>query len=82
MLFTNTVRGLGHKKGSVSFSGTRRRSNPLLIGVAGNAAEALGERLRVAVLAARAYLGAAAQRVPGGIRPFDFGVIAHGVFSW
>ncbi len=39
--------------------------------MSGHASEALGERLRVAVRAAGADLGAATDRVPGGIRPFD-----------
>jgi len=42
------------------------------------AAETFGERLGVAMLAARADLRAAAHRIPRGIRPFDLGVFAHG----
>src|ERR1039458_5788994 len=53
----------------------------LLVWVAGNAAESFGESLRVAVFASRADFRAAAQRVPGRIRPFDFGMIAHNACS-
>ena len=49
----------------------------LLIRMSRQAAKALGERGRIAVLAARADLHAAPNRIPGGIRPFDLGGGAH-----
>jgi len=52
--------------GSVSFSGTRRRSSPL-VRMALTAAKAFGERFGVAVLQIRADLGAATNGIPGGV---------------
>ena len=43
----------------------------------GNAAEALGERLSVAVSAARADLVAARDGVPGGLCPLDWARLCH-----
>ena len=42
-----------------------------------DAAKPLRKRLGVAVLAARADFRAAADGVPGGVRPFDLGVQGH-----
>ena len=49
----------------------------LFVGVTLHAAEPLGERLRIAVLASRADLRAAPNWIPGRVRPPDFGVLAH-----
>lgn len=48
-----------------------------LEGVSGNTAKTLGKGLGIAVLAARTHLGAAPNRVPGGVGPFDFGIVGH-----
>jgi hypothetical protein len=40
--------------------------------MAGNSAEPLRERLRIAVFATGANLGAAAQGIPRRVSPFDF----------
>lgn len=50
----------------------------LLEGVSRHAAEALREHLRVAELAARAHLRAAANRVPRRVRPLNRRAVAHG----
>src|SRR6266487_2185501 len=59
-----------------------------LVGMAGDAAEALGEGLGVAVSAARADLAAAGDRVPAGTgpasgvaSPLDAGLAAHDALS-
>ena len=44
-----------------------------------HAAEALGKRFSIAMLAAGANLGAATDGVPGGVGPFDVGIEARGV---
>ena len=49
----------------------------LLVRMAWHAAEPLGERLGVAVLAAGADLRAAADRVPRRVGPLDFRVLSH-----
>src|SRR6185437_1821506 len=49
----------------------------LLVGMTFNAAKALGERLSVAMFAARADLRAAAHRVPCGVCPFDRRIERH-----
>jgi hypothetical protein len=46
----------------------------LLIRMAFDAAEPLGERLGIAVLATGTNLGAAANWVPGSVSPFDLGI--------
>ena len=50
---------------------------PLLVGMPWHAAEPLGESLGIAMSAAGADLGAAADRVPGCVGPFDLGFVAH-----
>ena len=40
-----------------------------------NPAKAFGESLGIAMLATGTDLGAAANRIPGGVGPFDFGII-------
>src|SRR5207237_10818305 len=40
-----------------------------------NSAKPLRKRFRVAVLATRADLGAATDRIPGGVGPLDFGIL-------
>src|SRR5207245_4715693 len=50
---------------------------PLFVRMSFYAAEALGKGLRVTMFASRADFGAAPERVPGGICPFDLGFIAH-----
>ena len=57
--------------------GDQPQVEALLVGMARDAPEPLGERLGVAVGAARADLGAAPDRVPGRVGPFDAGVLAH-----
>src|SRR5207245_2590735 len=52
------------------------------VGVTGDAAEALGERLRIAMVAARRDLRAAAHGVPRRVGPLDFGVLAHVLGSY
>lgn len=47
---------------------------PLFIGVPLDAAETLRESFGVAMLTARADLGAATDGIPGGVGPFDVGV--------
>src|SRR5207245_3145883 len=50
---------------------------PLLVRMARNATEPLGERLRVAVLAAGANLGAAGDRIPRCVGPLDGRMLSH-----
>ena len=49
----------------------------LLEGMAWNAPEPLGKRLRIAVGAPRADFGASSDGVPSGVGPFDFRRDAH-----
>jgi hypothetical protein len=49
----------------------------LLVRVTGNAAESLGERLRVAVSAPRRHLRAARGRIPARLRPLDSAAVGH-----
>jgi hypothetical protein len=53
----------------------------LLIRMPLDPAKAFSKRLSVAMLAAGADLGAAADRVPGRVGPFDVGVLAHELFT-
>ena len=57
------------------FFGDEAQVEALLVGMALHAAKAFGKRLGVAVLASGADLGAAADGVPGGVGPFDVGVL-------
>jgi len=50
----------------------------LLVRVRRYAPKSLSERLGIAVCAARAYLVAAGDWVPGGVRPLDPAVVGHG----
>ena len=59
MLFTNTSRPLRQPTGQVERIGNQPQVEPLLERVTGHAAEPLGERLGVAVLAAGRDLRAA-----------------------
>jgi len=64
-------------KGLSESFGAQGWCEPDLVGVTGDASEALGEGLRVAVGASGRDLGAAGNRVPGGFGPFDVAVVAH-----
>jgi len=57
--------------------GNQLQVEALLVGMALDSAEALGKSFGIAVLAAGADLGAAADRVPGRVGPFDLGVEGH-----
>ena len=60
-----------------SRSGQSLRSNPCSYGCPGDAAPALGERLRVAMGAARRDLVAARDRVPRRLGPLDLAAVRH-----
>src|SRR5688572_26475422 len=49
----------------------------MLVGMAGDAAEALGERLGLAVSTTWANLGAARNGVPGSVGPLDGRMVTH-----
>jgi hypothetical protein len=53
------------------------RREPMLIRVAGDAAETLGECLRIAVFAAGADFKATTHWIPGRLRPLDLGMLTH-----
>ncbi len=53
------------------FCGNEPEVKASFVGMARHSAKALGKRLGVAVFAAGADLGAAAQRIPRGVGPFD-----------
>src|SRR5262249_26015507 len=59
------------------FLGDESQIEPLLKGVSWHAAEAFGESLRIAVLAAGTDLHASADWVPSGIGPLDCAAVAH-----
>jgi hypothetical protein len=59
--------------------GNESEIEPLLERVSRHTAETFREQLRIAEFAARAHLRAAADGVPGCVRPFDCGPVAHGV---
>jgi hypothetical protein len=58
-------------KGFSELFGDETEIESLLVWMARDAPEALGERLRIAVLAAGTDLRATAQRVPRRVGPFD-----------
>ena len=57
MLLTKTIFGVFHRRGSVSFPGTRCRVEALLVGMALHPAEPLSECLRIAMVASRCDFG-------------------------
>jgi hypothetical protein len=59
----------------VELLGNESEVKSLLVWVAGHPSKAFGKGFGVTVLAARAYLGASADGIPGGIGPF------HGAFN-
>lgn len=65
------VRGFFQRRGVVEAFRAQLEVEAALVGVSGHAAEALGEGFGVAVGAAGADLGAAGDRVPGGVGPLD-----------
>lgn len=54
------------------FFGNEARIEALFVGMAFDAAETLGKSFGVAVFAAGTDFGAAADRIPGCVSPFDF----------
>ena len=68
---TKIRRGFRHVQRQLEALRPEAQVEALLVGMAGHAAEALGERERVAVVAAGRDLGAAGDRVPRRVGPLD-----------
>ena len=64
-------------QGKVQTLGPKLEVEPLLKRMTRHAAKPFCKRLGIAVLAARTYLRAAGDWVPGGVGPFDWGVLRH-----
>ena len=71
MEFTKTSRGFFHRSGSYRTDSCTVTENPFPVLRHAHCLEPFGNALSVTALAAVAYLRAACDRVPGGLRPFD-----------